>query len=160
MLSTPDGSLASIYFNCPSGRKTNFTRIKKIRNVLSSHSDNGQCLPPSHDQCTAISRHVQLRAVRNLNKRIIKKIELWRLHVWTHRNEGQSRHFRHEKFEMFSTLTGSWNRSRLRRDRIQLPVGFENTSSNFSKFSCRKCRKWQDCPSIRRVQVYHSRTTV
>ena len=73
-------------------------------------------------------------------------------YTWTHRNDGQSCHFRHEnfeKFEMFSTPTGSWIRSRRRRDRIQLPVGVENIS-NFSKFSC---RKWHDCPPFRWVQV-------
>ena len=40
-----------------------------------------------------------------------------------------------EKFEMISTPMGSWIRSRLLRDRIQLPVGVE-IISNFSKFSC------------------------
>ena len=36
---------------------------------------------------------------------------------------------------------GSWIRSCLRRDRIQLPVGME-IISNFSKFSCRQGRSW------------------
>ena len=82
-----------------------------------------------------------LQSKRSLLTRILKEF-----YTWTHRNGGQSRHFRHEnfeKFDMFSTPTGSWIRSRLRRDRIQLPVGVENMS-NFSKFSC---RKWRDCPN-------------
>ena len=63
----------------------------------------------------------------------------------SHRECGQFRpclHENFEKFEMISTPTGSWIRSRLRRDRIQLPVGVE-IISNFSKFSCRQGR---NCP--------------
>ena len=46
----------------------------------------------------------------------------------SHRECGQFRHYVmkiSEKFKKISTPTGSWIRSRLRRDRIQLPVGVE-----------------------------------
>ena len=64
----------------------------------------------------------------------------------SHRECGQFRPYVHEnfeKFEMISTPTGSWIRSRRRR--IQLPVGVE-IISNFSKFSC--IRGWS-CPHSR-----------
>ena len=70
------------------------------------------------------------------------------MYTLSHRECGQFRpclHENFEKFEMISTPTGSWIRSRRRRDRIQLPVGVE-IISNFSKFSCRQGR---NCPHSR-----------
>ena len=55
----------------------------------------------------------------------------------SHRECGQFRPYVHENFEKFkitATPTGSWIRSRLWCDRIQLPVGVE-IILNFSKFS-------------------------
>ena len=55
----------------------------------------------------------------------------------SHQEFGQLRSYVHENFEKFKiilTPTGSWIRSRLRRDRIQLPVGVK-IILNFSKFS-------------------------
>ena len=57
--------------------------------------------------------------------------------VVSHRECGQFRPYVHENFENFKIIsipTGSWIRSRRRRDRIQLPVGVE-IILNFSKFS-------------------------
>ena len=117
---------------------------------------------------SATERSATLRASkiptrRSVGRRSIGLVEyrnVWndfftRKYTWTHRNDGQSCDIRHEnfeKFEMFSTPTGSWIRSRRRRrrDRIQLPVGVENIS-NFSKFSCRMSR---DCPSFRWYNWY------
>ena len=70
------------------------------------------------------------------------------MYTVSHRECGQFRpcvHENFEKFKMISTPTGSWIRSRRRRDRIQLPVGVE-IISNFSKFSCRQGR---NCPHSR-----------
>ena len=70
-----------------------------------------------------------------------------------HRECGQFRlclHENFEKFEMISTPTGSWIRSRRRRDRIQLPVVIE-IILNFSKFSWTKER---NCPHSRWDTVY------
>ena len=74
--------------------------------------------------------------------------QLLGMYTLSHRECGQFRPCMLEnfdKFEMISTPTGSWIRSRLRRDRIQLPVGVE-IISNFSKFSFRQGR---NCPHSR-----------
>ena len=73
----------------------------------------------------------------------LKIFKIWifiRNYNWTHWNDGQCGLFWHEnfgKFEMFSTSTGSWIRSRRKRDRFQLPVEVENIS-NLPKLSCQK----------------------
>ena len=54
------------------------------------------------------------------------------VYTLSYRECGHPRHFCHATladFEMISTTTGSWIRSRLRRDRIQLPVVAEIISS-------------------------------
>ena len=79
---------------------------------------------------------------------VSNKGQLHRIDPSSHRECGQFRpciHENFEKFEMISTPTGSWIRSRRRRDRIQLPVGVE-IISNFSKFSWIQGR---NCPHSR-----------
>ena len=52
----------------------------------------------------------------------------------SHRECGHLRHENFEKFEMISTSTGSWIRSRRRRDRIQLPIRRRNHLVFFQNF--------------------------
>ena len=61
---------------------------------------------------------------------VIRHFVKHNLYTLSHRECGQLHprmHENFEKFKMISTPTGSWIRSRLRRDRIQLPVGVEIT---------------------------------
>ena len=73
----------------------------------------------------------------NEKNRVTSKLRSTDRYTLSHRECGQFRPYVHENFEKFkivSTPTGSWIRSRLRRDRIQLSVGHRTYLEFFKIF--------------------------
>ena len=109
---------------------------------------------PSVDRCYKIDETCGI-----FNTVIIRNVRRY-VYTLSHRECGQFRpclHENFEKFEMISTPTGSWIRSRLRRDRIQLPVEVDSVHvcvlrlSEWDGLFC--CWPCYDCRGARNRRV-------